>query len=131
MPYDPIGKIPDLPIPDFAQVAAYADQDPKIHADLSMILQQAKKHQPVYVSKLQQLTDNTAILQFQWNHTFPLSLFSLAWDIILTIILLFLFMLLRKYGAACPTSLPPTVPMAVTYCAWYVSALLSLYVIVC
>ena len=39
LPYVPIGKIPHLPISDFVQVAAYADQDAKIHTDLSMVLQ--------------------------------------------------------------------------------------------
>ena len=137
LPYDPIGKIPDLPIPDFAQVAAYADQDARIRTDLATVLQQAKTQQPVYVSKLQELTDDTVVIQLRKNHAFPLAIVAIIWEIFLTITLVFLFRqyfiiftLLRKYGAACPTGVPSTPNPAIEYCLWYISTLLTIYVVV-
>ena len=50
LPYNPIDRLPDLPIPDYPQVAAYADQDMKIHMDLATELRKVHKRQPINVS---------------------------------------------------------------------------------
>ena len=135
--YDPIDQLPDLPIPNFSQVAAFADKDAEIRTDLHTVLNQAHHEQQVYVSKLQELTSDTRFLLFRTDHALPMAMVALVWDLILTIIMIilcrryvFVHMILRKMSAVTASSATPD-EVAESYCLWYIATMLSLYILAC
>ena len=138
-PNHPVYKVPHYSIPTYEDIQDFVDKDTEVRTDLDHILQQAERKQPIYISKLQQLQEETTFSLFKTHHAVPLALASLAWDAVLTFLLVILF---RKGGSALllgklsksVTGSPVESTTGVyslnqLYCTWYVAILLSVYVL--
>lgn len=54
--HDPIPNLPALPLPSYEEVKEFADRNSMIKTSLSRIMQAAKANEPLYVTKLQEVT---------------------------------------------------------------------------
>ena len=88
--YDPTRDLPDVPIPDYADVQAFVDQDTKVTTGLDRVLEKARNKEPAYVNKLQEISEESRLLFFKSHHSLPLVLGSLTWNFILTVVVIYL-----------------------------------------
>ena len=130
-------------IPTYEEIAPYVDYDKEVRTGLEHIMAQAENRQRVYVSQYQRLSEEAEFMGFRVNYAFPLSLASLAWNAVLTFLLITVF----KKGA--PTALlsglttgltkaksvgaspvyPSEADHTQSFCLWYIAVVLSAYVL--
>ena len=138
---NPNDYMPEHPIPTYQDIAQYVDSDKEVRTALDQVTTQVERQSPIYMSKFQKLSEEAQYLTFGMNHAIPLALAGLAWDAVLTAILIIMCrqqggtaMFLGKLSgavAANPLPSPPTTSTLLSqkYCLWYVAILLSTYVI--
>ena len=56
---NPLEALPPLPLPKYQDVEHYVDEGAEVKTPLDKALDKVKKHKPVYMTKLQQLSDET------------------------------------------------------------------------
>ena len=134
---DPADYIVPYPIPTYDDVASFMEFDKEIRTGLDLIMTQAESQKPIYVSKFQKLSEEAGFLTFRMNHAIPLALAGLAWNAVITFILITLFkrgapaMFLGSFGKSVTGA--PVSPQAATspqsFCLWYIAILLSAYIV--
>ena len=83
---DPASNLPDLPLPSYQDIQAFTDKNSMIRTSLDRVIQAAKHNQPVYVSKMQEFTDQSKWLFFKTKHALPMAFLALIWLTGLTVV---------------------------------------------
>ena len=136
---DPAGFLPELPLPDFADVKEYMERDARITTELDTVLQQVQEHKPVYISKVQEFTSRTQWFFLKYHHALPIALAAVSWLLVITVA----FVLLTKHhigivaiikqmqsteAAPLDTSSDSMVIHPQAICIWYIATILTCYI---
>ena len=133
--HDLLSELPPLPLPDYREVAEFAEQDTEIRTNLDTVLERVKKHEPVYVTKIQEFTSKALKIY----HALPIAIAGIVWCLALTVALVIIG---RKYSVLLAIltqsepseALDPNEVMSTVYVQevlmWYIAASLTLFYVV-
>ena len=134
---DPTLDIPDLPLPPMAEVKDFLDRDATVTTELDQVLKQARSKEPVYISKLQEITTRTRWFFFKFHHALPMAMTSMVWLFIITVVLIILgrrqawtVAMIRQTQLVKAASVGATIDTATYFCMWYITSLLSIYILI-
>ena len=134
---DPIPNLPPLPLPSYEEIREFTDKNAMIKTSLDKIMAAAKAQEPVYVTKMQEVTTKTRHSRL----SYALNILSLIWLSILTVAayfggryLLYLMAITSKFEAieAATLSNPSqnfTIPTIYRTFFWYLVTLVTMYII--
>ena len=133
---DPIGLLPEMPLPKLTDVSAFMDKDNMVKTTLDQVLKQVKNREPISINKLQELSTTTRRFMFRLHHALPLGIAAVTWLSLLTFAMVtlsrkhsLLALSLKNINLTKAASIESKeASTASSLCLWYMTALLTIYI---